>query len=151
MILTKVLKPFSSRKSTDRPSIGEFSKKEYLGSDAKKLDSKRNFATFQSVQVHRCKNRKSVIIGHLNVNLLRNKFVAVDELIKKIDACLISETKVDELFPKEQFKINGYKIFWKDRNRLGGGLMFYVNEKIPGSIFRIHSYWHWIKSVIVHC
>ena len=89
-----------------------FQKKGYLGSNAKKLDSKQNFVTFQSVQAHRSKNPKNVIIGHLNVNSLRNKFVAVDELIKsKIDVCLISETKVDESFPNQQFKINSYKMF----------------------------------------
>ena len=53
-------------------------------------------------------NPKKVIIDHLNVNSLRNKFVAVDELIKnKIDVCLIWETKADESFPNQQFKVNG--------------------------------------------
>ena len=80
--VTKILRPFSSRKSTDRSSVDQFSKRGYLGSNAKKLDSKRNFVTFQSVQAHRCKNPKNVIIGHLNVNSLRNKFVAVDKLKK---------------------------------------------------------------------
>ena len=137
---TKILKPFSSRKSTDRPSVDQFSKKGYLGSNAKKLDSKQNFVTFQSVQAHRCKNPKNAIIGHLNVNSLRNKFVAIDELIKnKIDICLISETKVDESFPNQQFKINGYKMFRKDRDRFGGGLMFYVNEQIPSKVLSLES------------
>ena len=138
--VTKILNPSSSRKSTDRPSVDQFSKKGYLGSNAKKLDSKQNFVTFQSVQAHRCKNPKNAIIGHLNVNSLRNKFVAIDELIKnKIDICLISETKVDESFPNQQFKINGYKMFRKDRDRFGGGLMFYVNEQIPSKVLSLES------------
>ena len=92
-------------KWTDRPSVDQFSKRGCLI----KLDSKPNFVTFQSVEAPRCKNPKSPIIGHLNVNSLRYKFVAIDELIKnKIDICLISETKVDESFPNKQFKINGY-------------------------------------------
>ena len=134
--VTKILKPFSSRKSIDRPSVNQFSKKGYLDSNAKKLDSKRNFVTFQSVQAHRCKNPKNVIIGHLNVNSLRNTFVAVDELI---DVFLISETKVDKSFSNQQFKINGYKIFRKDRDRFGGGLMFYVNEQIPRKVLSLES------------
>ena len=74
------------------------------------------------------KNPKNAIIGHLNVNPLRNKFVAINELMKnKIDTCLISETKVDESFPNQQFKINGYKLFRKDRASFGRGLTFYVN------------------------
>ena len=131
--VTKVLKSFSSRKSTNRSSVDQFSKKGYLGSNAKKLDSKQNFVTFQSVQAHRCKNPKNAIIGHLNVNSLRNKFVAIDELIKnKIDICLISETKVDESFPNQQFKINGYKMFRKDRDRFGeGGAMPPATPPLP--------------------
>ena len=106
--VTKILKSFSSRKSSDRPSVDQFSKKGYLGRNAKKLDSMQNFVTFQSVQAHWCQNPKKVIIDHLNVNSLRNKFVAVDELIKnKIDVCLIWETKADESFPNQQFKVNG--------------------------------------------
>ena len=34
---TKILKPFSSRKSIDRPLVDPFSKKGYPGSNAKKL------------------------------------------------------------------------------------------------------------------
>ena len=76
--VTKILKPFSSRKITGRPSVDQFSKKGNLGSTAKNLDSKRNFVTFRSVQAHRYKNPKKV--SHLNVNSLTNKFVTVEEL-----------------------------------------------------------------------
>ena len=100
--VTKILKPFSTRKISGRPLVNQFSKKGYLGSNTKKLDSKRNFVTFQSVQAHRCKNPKNVIMGNLNVNSLRNKFLAVDVLIRnKINICLISETKGDESFPNQ--------------------------------------------------
>ena len=40
----------------------------------------------------------------------------------KIDICLISETKLDETFPNQQFKIHDYKIFCRDRNKHGGGV-----------------------------
>ena len=118
----------------------KFQKKGYLSSNVKKLDSKRNFLTFQSVQAHRCKNPKNIIIGRLNVNSLRNKLVAVDELRKnKIDTCLISETKADESFLNQQFKLNGYKMFRKDRHRFGGGLIFFVNEQIPIKILSLEA------------
>ena len=38
--VTKTLKPFSSKKSTGRPSERQFSKKGYLGRNAKNLGSK---------------------------------------------------------------------------------------------------------------
>ena len=92
------------------------------------------------MQAHRCKNPKNAIIGNLNVNSLRNKFVAIDELIKnKIDICLISETKLDESFPKQQFKINGYKMFQKDTDMFGRRLVFYVNERIPIKVLFLES------------
>ena len=76
----------------------------------------------------------------MEIHSLRKKFVAVDELIKnKIDVGLISETTVDESFPNQQFKINGYKMFRKDRDRFGGGLMFYVSEQIPSKVLSLES------------
>ena len=63
--------------------------------------------------------------------------MAIDELIKnKTDICWISETKVDE---NQKFKINGYKMFRKDKDRFGGGLMFYVNEQIPSKALSLES------------
>ena len=44
---------------------------------------------------------------------------------------LVSESKLDHTFPSNQFRINGYKIFRRDRNRFGGGLILYINENIP--------------------
>ena len=79
------------------------------------------FLVRSSLSVTQSKNSKNVIIGHLNVNSLRNKFTAVEELIKrKIDIGLISETKIDESFLNEQFKINGYKAI---RRYKDGGLI----------------------------
>ena len=56
--------------------------------------------------------------GYLNVNSLRNKIEAVEELIRNnIDIFLFSETKLDETFPNQQFKIRGHKSFKRDRNK----------------------------------
>ena len=67
----------------------------------------------------------------LYVNFVRNKKGAVQELItNNIDICLLSETKIDESFPNQQFNISNYKTFRRDRNKHGGGLLFYINENI---------------------
>ena len=61
---------------------------------------------FPSVTVHRLQNVKNVTIGVLNVNSLRNKIGAVQGLTtNNIDICLLSQTKIDERFPKQQFNI----------------------------------------------
>ena len=54
----------------------------------------------------RIKNASRLIIGHLNINSLRNKFEMLEEIIKdKIDIFLISETKLDSSFQSKQFVI----------------------------------------------
>ena len=67
----------------------------------------------------------------MNVNSIRNKFVSIQELIKRaFDIFLISETKIDDSLPNVRFKIEGYKSFRKDRDFFGGGLLFYINGKL---------------------
>ena len=45
---------------------------------------------------------------------------------------MISETKIDNSFPKGQFLIKGFREpFRIDRNIHGGGILFYVREDIP--------------------
>ena len=64
-------------------------------------------------------------------NSFRNKFVFAEEIIQVFDIFLMSGSKLDNTFPTNLFKINGYKIFRYDRNRFGGGLFLYINERVP--------------------
>ena len=79
----------------------------------------------------RLDNASNIIIGHLNINSFRKKFVFVQDIIKLFNVFLVSESKLDYMFPSNQFRIDGYKIFRLDNNRFGGGLIFYINENIP--------------------
>ena len=79
----------------------------------------------------RLANANNTIIGHLNINSFRNKFVFIERRIKLFAVFLASESKLYHIFPSNQFRINGYKMFRLDRNRFGGGLIFYTNENIP--------------------
>ena len=54
-----------------------------------------------------------------------------ERMRNNIDISLFSETKLDETFPSQKFKISCYKIIRRDRNKNGGGIMFYINENIP--------------------
>ena len=76
----------------------------------------------------RIKNSSRIILGHPNLNSIRNKFDMVSDLISgKIDIFLISETKIDSTFPTSQFKIPGYSSPYRlDRTTHGGGLLLYV-------------------------
>ena len=86
----------------------------------------------------RLNNADMLIIGHLNVNSLRNKFEMLRETVKdKLDILLISETKVDLSFPSSQLAINGFiSPLRLDRNSSGGGIMLFVREEIPSKISR---------------
>jgi len=81
----------------------------------------------------RSNNVNRLIIGHLNINSVRNKFEMLQEVIRgKLDIFLISETKLDDSFPISQFLIDGYSPpFRLDRNGYGGGLLLFVREDIP--------------------
>ena len=91
----------------------------------------------------RTKNFERLIIGNLNINSLSSKFDQLKLLIQgKIDILIITETKLDDSFPTEQFTISGYsKPYRLDRNRNGGGVIIYIREDIPSkqiNNFKIH-------------
>ena len=44
---------------------------------------------------------------------------------------MLSETKIDENFPNQQCNTSNCKTFRWDKNKHGGGLLFYINESIP--------------------
>ena len=104
----------TSLPSTDSPI------KKSFGLNNKKI--KKDEPTF-SLNELVTKNNKKLIIGHLNINFIENKFEALVSLVKdKLDIIMISETKIDESFPESQFTIEGYsKPFRRDRNCNGGG------------------------------
>ena len=90
----------------------------------------------KSLKNIRISNLNKVIIGHLNINSLRNKFDLLSEQIKGlIDVLMVSETKLDGSFPEGQFLIEGFHSpFRFDRNKNGGGIMLYVREDIPARL-----------------
>ena len=80
----------------------------------------------------RFKNSNKVIIGHININSLRNKFELLTEMVwDKVDLLMISETKLHSLFRNTQFYMKSYsKPYRLDRNRKEGGIILYVREDI---------------------
>ena len=54
-----------------------------------------------------------------------------------LDILLLTETKIDESFSKDEFYIEGYTSFRLDRNIHGGGVLIYVREDIPCRVIKI--------------
>ena len=83
----------------------------------------------------RQKNLNRIIIAHININSVRNKFELIKNSIKdNIDIFMVSETKLDDTFPLGQFLIEGFTLYRRDRDGKGGGIMFFVREDIPSKI-----------------
>ena len=82
------------------------------------------------------KNPNRIIIAHLNINSIRNKSEMLKEVVdNKIDVLLISETKLDNTFPLNQFILEGFTPPYSlDRTTHGGGLMLFVREDIPSKL-----------------
>ena len=81
------------------------------------------------------KNPKNLIMGHININSLRNKFESIKPIISpNFDIFLVSETKLDESFQNNQFSTSGYRMFRQDRNYFDGGLCIYVKENCVQAI-----------------
>ena len=76
---------------------------------------------------------KKLIIWHLNINSIRNKFECLCDIISRnIDIFLTAESKLNDTFPIGQFPINSFHVpFRRKRTDKGGGLLLYLQEHIP--------------------
>ena len=70
----------------------------------------------------RRQNGKELLIAHLNINSLQNKFEELTNIIRAIRAHImfVSETKIDCSYPNAQFSIPGYSLYRNDRKKGGG-------------------------------
>ena len=62
---------------------------------------------------------KDLLIAHLNINSVQNKFEELSGVIKTIRAHImfVSETKIDASYPNAQFTIPGYSLYRNDRKK----------------------------------
>ena len=58
---------------------------------------------------NKIKNSVKVIIGHININSLKNKFEFLTEMVRdKVDLLVVSETKFDSSLPDAQYYMKSY-------------------------------------------
>ena len=73
-----------------------------LDTSKKESDSKLNFLS--ELKEMRKSYVKNLIVGQLNINFLRNKFLSVKELLSHaLDLSAMNEMKLDDSFPNAQF------------------------------------------------
>ena len=104
--------------------------------DQHQSDEFNNSVNFSNLNEIRVKNHDKVIIGHLNINSIRNKIEELANLVMgMVDILLISESKIDDSFPESQFLIPGFSIpYRKDRDSRGGGIILYIRQDIPSKL-----------------
>ena len=81
----------------------------------------------------RNKNPCRVIIDHININSIRNKFESLVKFVgNNLDILMVSETKLDDTFPDSQFLMEGFSTPYRlDRTAKGGGILLYIRQDIP--------------------
>ena len=82
--------------NADRPIVSCPETQNDLGANKTTSRNKiNNASSYSQVQEHRLQTPKKVKLGHVNVNVLRNKIEAVEELTRNnIGISLFSETKL---------------------------------------------------------
>ena len=92
-----------------------------------------NTYDFRGIKDLRNQNPFRVIIGHININSIRNKFEPLVSFINNnLDILMISETKTDNTFQDSQFLIEGFSVPHRlDRTANEGGILLYIRKDIP--------------------
>ena len=86
----------------------------------------------------RFKNINRLIVAHININSIRNKFeLLASQITGLVDIFMISESKLDSSFPVTQFLISGFSSPYRiDRNCNGGGILVYIRDDIPSKVLK---------------
>ena len=108
-----------------------------LKGSGKESENNDPYQTLNSIRVS---NVDRLIIGQLNINSLKNKLEGLKLIVKgNIDILIITESKLDDTFPINQFIIQGFAPpFRADSNKNGGGVIIYVREDIPSREMTVH-------------
>ena len=81
-------------------------------------------------------NFDNIMVETLNINSISPKFDEFKLMVNGyFDVIIVTETKLDNSFPKAQFCIDRFSIPYRlTRNRNGRGLMIYVRDDIPSKM-----------------
>ena len=90
----------------------------------------RNTNNICELKQLRNQNPHRIIIDHLSINSIRNKFFRF--VGNNLDILMVTDAKIDDTFPESQFLIKGFsKPFRLDCTAKGGGILLYIREVIP--------------------
>ena len=92
-----------------------------------------------------------VLLIHLNINSLQNKFEELKSINGQLKSHIIfiSETKIDKSYPNDQFKLPGYLMYRRDRKKGGGGLLPYFHSNIHSKELKLHRKYKTIEALAI--
>ena len=87
----------------------------------------------------RKRHSNKIIMAHININSIRNKFDMLTNTVSKyIDILVISETKIDDTFPHFVYNIKDFSNPCRlKRNSHGGGILVQVKDNIPSDLVKL--------------
>jgi hypothetical protein len=90
---------------------------------------------WKDLRVLRKNHPKNLIIGFININSIRNKYLCLKDIFdcSLVDFFSVLETKLDDSFPESQFTPEGFKVTRSDCRSNSGGIMCFIRSDIPHS------------------
>ena len=89
----------------------------------------------------RAESFDNIIVGTLNIDSISPKFDEFKLMVSGyFDVIIVTETKLNDSFPKAQFCIDCFSTPYRlNSNRNGGGIMIYVRDDIPSKMLTKHN------------
>ena len=106
-----------------------------------------------SILEERRNNSSGALVAHLNINSIQNKLEELKLLNDELKAhiFIMSETKIDRSYPDDQFSLQGYRLYRKDRGKGGGGLIAYFSTAILSKKLKLPKAYKTLEALAVEC
>ena len=109
-----------------------------INDEESQVTSTQKDFSFLDDDMDELKNTRGLKIAHLNTNGLLSKLDYLKIMLNGtfFDIFAVSETKLDANILDDEIKIDGYVSYRLDRNRHGGGVLFYVNNQLESHLLK---------------
>ena len=109
-----------------------------INDEESQVTSTQKDFSFPDDDMDELKNTRGLKIAHLNTNGLLSKLDYLKIMLNGtfFDIFAVSETKLDANILDDEIKIDGYVSYRLDRNRHGGGVLFYVNNQLESHLLK---------------
>ena len=109
-----------------------------INGEENQVTSTQKDFSFLDDDMDELKNTRCLKIAHLNTNGLLSKLDYLKIMLNGtfFDIFAVSETKLDANILDDEIKIDGYVSYRLDRNRHGGGVLFYVNNQLESHLLK---------------